>query len=65
MKSSSHEAKAIELLNPICFAIENWHPSEYSSAVAKKEREKKTILVYRGRFPLDAFCLHFILKQAA
>ena len=47
--------------------IENSNMNKYSSAVAKKEREgKKTMLVYRGHFALeDAFCFHFILKQAA
>jgi len=47
--------------------IENSNTSKYSTAVAKKkEREGKTILVYRGHFALvTSFCLHFILKQAA
>ena len=61
------QAKAIEPLNAFCFAIEKRNLSKYSSALTKKgEREKKTMLVYRGRFALLAsFYLHFILKQAA
>ena len=61
------QAKAIEPLNPFCFAIEKRNLSKYSSALTKKgEREKKTMLVYRGRFALLAsFYLHFILKRAA
>ena len=67
LSSYAHQAKAIELLNPFSFAIKNWHPSKYSSAVAKKEREgKENNACYRGHFALVAsFCLHFMLKQAA
>ena len=37
-----HQAKAIEPLNPFCFAIEKRPPSKYSSVVAKKgERGKR------------------------
>ena len=63
----SQQAKAIEPLNAFCFAIEKRNLSKYSCALTKKgEREKKTMLVYRGRFALLAsFYLHFILKQAA
>ena len=61
------QAKAIEPLNPFCFAIEKKNLGKYSSALTKKGgRDKKTMLVYRGRFALLAsFYLHFILKQAA
>ena len=48
--SDAHQAKAIELLNPFCFAIEKRHPSKYSSTVAKKEergkRKEGTLLWY-------------------
>ena len=47
--------KGAEPLNPFSFAIEKRNPSKYSSTVTKKgEREKKTMLVYRGRFALLA-----------
>ena len=54
-------------LTQFTITIENSNMSKYSTAVEKKrEREKKTMFVYRGHFVLDAsFCLHFILKQAA
>ena len=42
----SHQAKAIELLRPFCFAIEKRHPSKYSLWQKRREREKKTMLVY-------------------
>jgi len=65
----AQQAKAIEPLNPFCFAIEKRNLSKYSSALTKKRREgkeNKTMLVYRGRFALLAsFYLHFMLKQAA
>ena len=66
-ETQTQQAKAIEPLNAFCFAIEKRNLSKYSSALTKKgEREKKTMLVYRGRFALLAsFYLHFILKQAA
>ena len=52
---SSQVTKGAEPLNPFSFAIEKRNPSKYSSTVTKKgEREKKTMLVYRGRFALLA-----------
>ena len=64
--SDHNRQKRPSSLTQFTIAIEKSNMSKYSSAVAKKEeREKKTMLVYRGHFALDAFCLHFILKQAA
>ena len=46
LHSEPHQAKAIEPLNPFCFAIEKRHPSKYSLWQKRREREKKTMLVY-------------------